>query len=94
MSEPEEEKTALEWLATHYPESPKKRLKEWFAHALSLLLLHHPVLIIVVCATFRLIVVFVRYMQVDVSHSKSKLGMCAQGVMCTHPLIMDRGSGG
>lgn len=32
MSEPVEEKTALEWLATHYPESPKKRLKEWFAH--------------------------------------------------------------
>jgi 23S rRNA pseudouridine1911/1915/1917 synthase len=27
----QEEKTALEWLARDYPDSPKKRLKEWFA---------------------------------------------------------------
>ncbi len=27
-----ERKTALEWLARDYPDSPKKRLKEWFAH--------------------------------------------------------------
>ncbi|MFU8848028.1 MAG: RluA family pseudouridine synthase [Opitutales bacterium] len=27
-----EQKTALEWLARDYPDSPKKRLKEWFAH--------------------------------------------------------------
>ena len=27
-----DEKTALEWLARDYPDSPKKRLKEWFAH--------------------------------------------------------------
>ncbi len=26
-----EEKTALEWLARDYPDSPKKRLKQWFA---------------------------------------------------------------
>ena len=31
MSE-SEEKTALEWLALSYPDSPKKRLKEWFAN--------------------------------------------------------------
>lgn len=27
-----EHKTALEWLAGQYPDSPRKRLKEWFAH--------------------------------------------------------------
>ena len=32
MNESEEEKSALEWLAKKYPDSPKKRLKEWFAH--------------------------------------------------------------
>lgn len=32
MTEAAEEKTALEWLARAYPDSPKKRLKEWFAH--------------------------------------------------------------
>lgn len=29
---PKVEKTALEWLARDYPDSPKKRLKEWFAN--------------------------------------------------------------
>lgn len=29
---PDEEKTALEWLARDYPDSPKKRLKEWFTN--------------------------------------------------------------
>ncbi|MEO0508315.1 MAG: RluA family pseudouridine synthase [Verrucomicrobiota bacterium] len=28
----DEEKTALEWVARDYPDSPKKRLKEWFAN--------------------------------------------------------------
>ena len=32
MSELPPEKSALEWLAAQYPDSPKKRLKEWFAH--------------------------------------------------------------
>lgn len=32
MSEYPNEKTALEWLARDYPDSPKKRLKEWFAN--------------------------------------------------------------
>lgn len=32
MSELSPEKPALEWLAKQYPDSPKKRLKEWFAH--------------------------------------------------------------
>ena len=32
MNESEEEKSALEWLAKKYPDSPKKRLKEWFAN--------------------------------------------------------------
>ena len=31
MTENTEQKTALEWLTERYPESPKKRLKEWFA---------------------------------------------------------------
>lgn len=31
MTENADEKTALEWLAQQYPDSPKKRLKEWFA---------------------------------------------------------------
>jgi 23S rRNA pseudouridine1911/1915/1917 synthase len=31
MSEQTNEKTALEWLIRDYPDSPKKRLKEWFA---------------------------------------------------------------
>lgn len=31
MLEQTNEKTALEWLARDYPDSPKKRLKEWFA---------------------------------------------------------------
>ena len=32
MNESEEEKSALQWLAEKYPNSPKKRLKEWFAN--------------------------------------------------------------
>ena len=32
MTDPAEEKTALEWLVQKFPDSPKKRLKEWFAH--------------------------------------------------------------
>ncbi|MFP4070074.1 MAG: pseudouridine synthase [Opitutales bacterium] len=32
MTDAPEEKTALEWLAARFPDSPKKRLKEWFAH--------------------------------------------------------------
>ena len=31
MTDNIEQKTALEWLAQQYPDSPKKRLKEWFA---------------------------------------------------------------
>lgn len=32
MSDNEPQKPALEWLAQKFPDSPKKRLKEWFAH--------------------------------------------------------------
>ncbi|WP_269523889.1 RluA family pseudouridine synthase [Coraliomargarita parva] len=32
MTNQSDEKTALEWLAARHPDSPKKRLKEWFAH--------------------------------------------------------------
>lgn len=32
MSDSNDQATALEWLSKQYPDSPKKRLKEWFAH--------------------------------------------------------------